>query len=147
MALWATSLKPLNPHNNICIYIHICICAVKLLSGPSLALLKGYYLGQVGVVIWAKVPSDFWTVRYHRAFPEKGFSGIVSPSRFLNFSLELNFENVCFLCLQKHYKIGFKGFCVCVVRKRRRKTQKYNWNFGFGIFCVQMWPFRGRYLV
>ena len=30
----------------VCIYIYVCVCVVKLLAGPSLAIL--------GVIIWAK---------------------------------------------------------------------------------------------
>ena len=90
----------------IYIYIYMHADAVKLLSGPSLAIFGCYYLGQVGVIIWAKlflaykivVSSDFWHT-------------------------QLSF---CFYCLPK---LSGKFLKIAFFKKRVQ-------NLGFSIFCV-----------
>ena len=97
----------------IYVYMHAC-CEVIVWArfGPF----RGYYLGQVGVIIWGKiilanfmvVSSDFCTSSYHF----------------------VSFAQLSFWTLLKHYKNRVLAF-LCFVVQKEEKTKNDNWYFWF----------------
>ena len=93
----------IGPAFNSTAYIYI--CAVKLLSGPSLAIL-GYYLGQVAVIIWAKL---------FLAYKNSGFKRILAHTViilcFFLCPIILQLSKIAFF-KKRVQKMGFSYFCV-----------------------------------
>ena len=138
-------------------YIYIYICC-EVIIWAKFGVLKGYYLGQARVVIWAEFvfalknrcfgPSFFCSVIILCFFPvicqfsknslfqKKGAK--LGFSKFLCF--KLNIWKLSFLGLLKHYKIGVSAdVCVfCCWKRRKRQKKMITGIYEFGLFCPKM---------
>ena len=125
----------------VCTHIYIYICC-EVIIWSKFGGFRGYYLVQVGVIIWSKlvflpifivVSSDFWE---HSViilcfllcpiiwqFSKNSlFQKRVQIFYFSVFSLI--FENYHFLCWLKHYKKGVSAMFWFLLFKSKKKPQK-----------------------
>ena len=142
---------------------HIYICC-EVIIWAKFGHFRCYYLGQVGVIIWAKLflaykNSGFkrflahtviilcfflcpiiWQLSKNSLFQKKG-----AKNGFFKFlCFKLIFGKFSFLGLLKHYKIGVSAdFCVfCFWKRKKGKKKMITGISEFGVFFVQKWPFR-----
>ena len=130
--------------------MYVCMCVCREVSiwskfGPF----RGYYLVQVGVIIWSKfvlayLYSGFKPFFAHSvlilcAFFVPNFfvfkKGCNNWFFFKFLCFKFNFWKVSFLCLLKHYKIEVSNIFVFVVaRDEKKQTNNDIWNFWICFF-------------
>ena len=146
-------------HYIVCVYIYIYM-RCEVIIWAKFGHFRCYYLGQVGVIIWAKLFVAYKNSGFKRflahtviilcffcaqlsgsylkiAFFKKGAK--IGFFKFLCF--KLIFGKFSVLGLLKLYKNrGFSRFLCFLFLKEKKGKKSDNWNFWF--FFVQKWPFR-----
>ena len=143
-------MKKSAPKLNTTAYIYIYICC-EVIIWAKFGHFRCYYLGQVGVIIWAKLflaykNSGFkrflahtviilcfflcpiiWQLSKNSLFFKKG-----AKNGFFKFlCFKLIFGKFSFLGLLKHYKNRGFSRCLCffVFEREKRQEKNDNWNF------------------